>query len=141
MFHEAVFDFFDRAKASGKIRASGFSVHNDHPEIIEKAIDNPYFDVVMIPYNHKGSYTHSVSGHFSEWDKPRLEGLLKKLHNKKMGIIAMKTCSAGPFAFYDSEKPSYRDAIKWVLDQDFIDCAAIAMLDFDQIKENLSALD
>jgi len=40
--------------------------------------------------------------------------MLKKLHKNKVGIIAMKTCSAGPFAIHDSEEPSYRDAIKWV---------------------------
>ncbi len=141
LFHEAVIEFFDQAKVSGKIRACGFSVHNNHLEIIEKASDNPFFDVVMIPYNHKGSYIHSVSGRFSKWDQSKLERLLKELHKEKVGIIAMKTCSAGHLAFYDSEKPSYGDAIKWVLDQDFIDCATVAMLNFDQIEENLSHLD
>ena len=138
LFHEAVLEFFDQAKVSGKIRACGFSVHNDHLDILEKATDNPFFDVVMIPYNHKGSYIHSVSGRSSKWDQPKLERLLKILHQKKVGIIAMKTCSAGPFAFSDSEKPSYRDAIKWVLNQNFIDCAAVAMANFDQIEEDLS---
>ncbi len=141
LFHEAVLEFFDQAKVSGKIRACGFSVHNNHLDIIETASDNPFFDVVMVPYNHKGSYTHSVSGRFSKWDQPKLEGLLEKLHKKNVGIIAMKTCSAGPLAVNESEKPSYKEAIKWVLNQDFVDCAAVAMLNFDQIKENLSALD
>jgi len=140
LFHEAVLKFFDQAKASGKIRACGFSVHNNHLEVIEKASENLFFDVVMMPYNHTGSYIHSVSGRFSKWDQPKLESLLKGLHKKKIGIIAMKTCSAGAFAFSDSEKPSYRDAIKWVLNQDFIDCAAVAMANFDQIEENLSLL-
>jgi len=141
LFHEAVLKFFDQAKVSGKIRACGFSVHNNHLEVIEKASENPFFDVVMMPYNHKGSYIHSVSGRFSKWDQPKLERLLIKLHKKMVGIIAMKTCSAGPLAFFDSKKPSYRDAIKWVLNQDFIDCAAVAMANFDQIKEDLSLLD
>ena len=141
LFHEAVLEFFDEAKVNGKIRACGFSVHNNHLDIIETACENPFFEVVMIPYNHKGSYTHSVSGRFSQWDQPRLEKLLKKLHSQKVGIIAMKTCSAGPFAFQDSEKPTYKDAIKWVLNKDFIDCANVAMLNFDQVNENLSLLD
>ena len=138
LFHEAIMNFFDQAKASGKIRACGFSVHNDHLDILAESADNPFFDVVMMPYNHKGSYIHSVSGRYSEWDQLKLERLLKKLHEKKVGIIAMKTCSAGPFAFSDSEKPSYRAAIKWVLNQNFIDCAAVAMANFDQIEEDLS---
>jgi predicted aldo/keto reductase-like oxidoreductase len=76
--------FFDQAKVSGKIRACGFSVHNNHLESIETASDNPFFDVVMMPYNHKGSYIHSVSGRFSKWDQPKLERLLKKLHKKRL---------------------------------------------------------
>jgi aryl-alcohol dehydrogenase-like predicted oxidoreductase len=138
LFHDAVLDFFNQARVSGKIRACGFSVHKDHLDIIEKTIDIPFFDVVMVPYNHKGSYIHSISGRFSEWDQLKLEKLLKQLHKKKVGIIAMKTCSAGPYAFGDSEKPSYCGSIKWVLNKDFIDCAAVAMANFDEIKEDLS---
>jgi aryl-alcohol dehydrogenase-like predicted oxidoreductase len=140
LFHEAVLEFFNQAKMSGKIRACGFSVHTNQLDIIEMASDNQVFDVVMMPYNHKGSYNHSTSGQYSKWDQSKLEILLKILHKKKIGIIAMKTCSAGPFAIHDSENPSYRDAIKWVLNQDFIDCAAVAMANFEQIKEDLSAL-
>jgi predicted aldo/keto reductase-like oxidoreductase len=141
LYHDAVLNFFNRAKTIGKIRASGFSIHNDYLDVFEKASDDPVYDVVMVPYNYKGSYIHSLSGIPSEWDQPRLERSLKKYHDKKTAVIVMKTCSAGPFGLSDSDKPTYRDAIKWVLKKDYIDCAAVAMLNFDQIEEDLSALD
>jgi aryl-alcohol dehydrogenase-like predicted oxidoreductase len=140
LFHEAVLDFFTKAKEEGKIRAYGFSAHSHQTDVLEKAIENPFYEVIMVPYNYKGSFIHSLSGEFSEWDQPKLEELLMKCHKNKTAIIAMKTCSAGPFALSDGQEPTYRDAIKWVLKKDFIHAAAVAMLNFDQIDEDLSAL-
>ena len=140
LFHDAVTNFFQNSKKAGKIRAFGFSAHNNSFEVIEAAAKNPVYEVVMVPYNHKGSYIHSLSNQYNEWDQPRLESSLKTLHKNKVGIIAMKTCSGGPFAFKDSDKPSFRDAIKWVLNKDFIDCTNVAMGNFSQIDENIKAI-
>ncbi|MFC2097181.1 aldo/keto reductase [Bacteroidota bacterium] len=140
LLHDAVLDFFVSAKKAGKIRAFGFSTHNDNLDIIETAVKNPIYEIVMIPYNHKGSFVHSLSGSYAEWDQPRLEKSLKALHKQKVGIIAMKTCSGGTYSFKDSETPTYKDAIKWVLKKDYIDCAAVAMGNFQQIDENLLAM-
>ncbi len=140
LFHNAVFEFFNENKKSGKIRACGFSTHNEYMSLVEKAIEKPFYEVIMVPYNHKGAYVHSLSGNTSEWDQPRLEIFLKQLHEQNVGLIAMKTCSAGPIAIQQGKTPTYTDAIRWVLNQPFIDCAAVAMLDFDQMKEDLAAL-
>jgi len=140
LFNDAVLGFFQKSKKAGKIRAFGFSAHNNSLEVIEAAANNPVYEIVMVPYNHKGSYIHSLSNQYNEWDQPRLEKSLKALHKKKVGIIAMKTCSGGPYAFKDSDNPSFRNAIKWVLNQDFIDCANVAMGNFSQIDENIQAI-
>lgn len=137
LFHEAVLKFFSDAKARGQIIASGFSVHNNNMEVTEAAAENPTLDVIMIPYNHQGSFVHSITGQYSEWNQPKLESLLKTLHEKGVGVIAMKTCSAGTYAFSENEKPSYRQAVQWVLNKDYIDSTAVAMVNYEQIRENL----
>lgn len=140
LFHDTILEFFYQAKKSGKINAFGFSAHNNNLDVIEAAAKNPVYELVMVPYNHKGSYIHMSSGAYNEWDQPELEKSLKSLHKSGVGVIAMKTCSGGPYSFGDSEKPSYSNSIKWVLDHDFIDCAAVAMGNFAQIEENIQAL-
>ena len=72
-YHEAVLEFFSSLKKKGIIRAHGFSSHTNQIEMLAAANKNPFYDVIMVPYNHKGSYIHSNSGNFSEWDQPALE--------------------------------------------------------------------
>ncbi|NQT27133.1 aldo/keto reductase [candidate division KSB1 bacterium] len=138
MFNETVLEFFNQAKKEGKIRASGFSAHNNNMHVLEAAEKNPVYDIIMVPYNYKGSFTHSRAGYFAEWDQQKLEELLTKLHEQQVGIIAMKTCSAGPMSAPESVESSYRNSIQWVLNQSFVDCANVAMTTYDQINENLS---
>ena len=132
--------FFQEANSNGKIRAHGYSVHNEDMHITGHAAQNPFYDVMMMPYNHRGGFVHSQGGHTSDWDQKRLETYLKTLHKDGVGLIAMKTCSGGPYAFSGSEKPSYRDAVKWVLQKEFIHSANIAMVTYEEIEEDLEAL-
>ncbi|MBN2348128.1 MAG: aldo/keto reductase [Bacteroidales bacterium] len=138
LFNEEVMRFFEDAKTSGKIRAHGFSAHSVDLKCVEAATKNMFYDVLMVPYNFKGSYNHSVSGYFNEWDQTALEGYLKKLHDNNIGTIAMKTCSAGALALDPSSEPSIRDAIKWVIQKDFICLASVAMRNFEEIEHNSS---
>ncbi len=140
LFHDTILEFFYQAKRSGKIKAFGFSSHNNNLDVIEAAAKNPVYEVVMVPYNHKGSYIHMLSGSFNEWDQKRLETSLKTLHKNDVGVIAMKTCSGGPYAFNDNDKPSFQNSVNWALKKDFIDCAAVAMGNFAQIDENILVL-
>jgi predicted aldo/keto reductase-like oxidoreductase len=79
------------------------------------------------------------SGRSAEWDQPRNEIELKKAHKNGLGIIAMKTCSAGPFAFKGGQASSFHGALEWVLDHDFISTAAVAMSNREEIQENVEA--
>jgi hypothetical protein len=139
-YHEAVMAFFEDAKSSGKIRAHGYSVHNEEMEITRHATRNPFYDVIMMPYNHRGGFVHSQSGRTSDWDQEQLETYLKSLHQNGVGIIAMKTCSGGPYTFSGAGEPSYRDAVKWVLQKDLIHSANVAMVTYEEIEEDLEAL-
>ena len=137
LFHPAVLGFFRDAKASGKIRACGFSTHNDNQDVITKATEDPFFDVIMVPYNHKGAYIHSQSGRSAQWDQPWLEKHLQQLHNSGVGTVVMKTCSAGSLTINTAGSSNYRNAIQWVTAQNFIDCAAVAMVTFEEINQNI----
>jgi len=38
--------------------------------------------VVMVPFNHKGSFVHSITGNYSEWDQSKLILILTEAANK-----------------------------------------------------------
>jgi len=136
--NETVMEFFATAKKQGIIRAHGFSCHDEIP-LLESANESRFYDIIMLPYNHTGSYVHMNSGRSSEWDQPRVEVELKKAHQNNLGVIAMKTCSAGPHAFKNNQTPSFQGALEWVLDHAFINTIAVAMSNREEIQENLQA--
>jgi aryl-alcohol dehydrogenase-like predicted oxidoreductase len=136
--NETVMGFFESVKKKGIIRAHGFSCHDEIP-LLESANESKFYDIIMLPFNHKGFYVHMLSGRTSEWDQPRVEVELEKAHKNKLGVVAMKTCSAGPYAFADGQAPSFKGALEWVLDHDFISTVAVAMANRKEIQENVQA--
>ncbi|MFO7889973.1 MAG: aldo/keto reductase [bacterium] len=140
LFNEAVIEFFQNVKKSGKIRACGFSSHSNQVAVLKNANKNSFYDVFMVPYNHKGSFIHSLSGRYSEWDQPAVEKELKKAADQNCGIVAMKTCSAGSYAPDPDTKPSYTHALKCVIEHPFIHSAAVAMANFNEIEEDIQAM-
>lgn len=140
LHHETILEFFQKVKKEGVIRAFGFSTHANQVELLKAANRTGLHDVIMVPYNHKGSYIHSLSGRYSEWDQPALEVELEEAKKNQTGIVAMKTCSAGPYAPDEASDPSYSEALKWILNHDFIHAAAAAMGTIDEINENVQAM-
>jgi aryl-alcohol dehydrogenase-like predicted oxidoreductase len=138
--HEAVMDFFRVAKKRGQIRACGFSSHDNQVALLKAANKGKFYDVIMIPYNHKGSYIHSKGGHYREWDQRALESELKKADHNNTGIIAMKTCSGGPYSEDGKSKPSFKEALKWVLNHSYVSSMAVAMGNTKEINENVQAM-
>jgi len=136
--NETVMEFFVASKKQGIIRAHGFSCHDEIP-LLESANESLFYDIIMLPYNHKGSFVHMNSGRSSEWDQPQVEVELKKAHQNNLGVIAMKTCSAGPHAFKNNQTPSFQGALEWVLDHAFINTIAVAMSNREEIQENMQA--
>ncbi|MBN1271152.1 MAG: aldo/keto reductase [Candidatus Aminicenantes bacterium] len=140
LHHESILSFFEKAKKDGKIRAHGFSSHANSVAVLRASVDRGFYDVAMIPYNHKGSYVHSQSGRYSEWDQEALEKELEKASQKNMGLIAMKTCSAGPLSPKKGGTPSFLEALKWVIDRPAVHTSAVAMANFSEIEEDTSAM-
>jgi predicted aldo/keto reductase-like oxidoreductase len=94
----------------------------------------------MVPFNYKGSFVHSVTGSYSEWDQTKLISILTEAGSKGIGVVAMKTCSGGKYSPSAGKEPCYREAVRWVLQHKFISSASIAMVNFEQIDEDASWL-
>ena len=127
---------FSEMKDRGAIRAFGFSSHINHVEVLREANRDHFFDVAMVPFNHAGAFEHSQSDWSTSWNQPALIEEMKKAHRNGTGMVAMKTCSGGRYSHKKKEKPTYRGAVQWVLEHDFIDTTAVAMANFREIDEH-----
>jgi aryl-alcohol dehydrogenase-like predicted oxidoreductase len=140
LFHGETLKFFSDMKKSGVIKAHGFSTHNDFMNLPERNNSESFYNAVMVPFNPKGSFVHSLTGRYSEWDQAKLITILTEAMNKGIGVIAMKTCSGGKYSPSAEIEPSYKEAVLWVLRHPFISSASIAMVNFEQIDEHTSWL-
>lgn len=140
VFHPETLKFFSELKKSGAIKACGFSSHNDYMHLHERNNREGSYDIIMVPFNHKGSFVHSQTGRYSEWDQKRLISALTEAGKNGIGVIAMKTCSGGKYSPAPGKEPSFSQAVEWVLQHDFISSAAIAMSSFEQVDEYLGLL-
>lgn len=135
LFHPEVLKFFSEMKKNGVLKACGFSAHNDNMNLSERNNSDPFYDTIMVPFNHKGSFVHSQTGNYSEWDQTRLLTILREAGMRGIGVVAMKTCSGGKYSPSPDIEPSFKEAVKWVLQHDFVSSAAVAMANFEQVDE------
>jgi aryl-alcohol dehydrogenase-like predicted oxidoreductase len=140
LFHQETMKFFEQMKKSGVLKAYGFSTHNDYMNLPERNNSEAFYNVIMVPFNHKGSFVHSVNGRYSEWDQNKLISILTEAGKKGIGVIAMKTCSCGKYSPSAIIEPDYKEAVLWVLQHKFISSASIAMSSFEQVDEHTSWL-
>lgn len=136
----AVLEAITKAKEAGKIKFSGFSAHVNQAEMLREAVKSGFYDVAMIAYNHAGNYTHSVSKDYYEWDQAELEKEIENATRAGMGILAMKTCSGGPYQRTGENAASFTSALAKVLDNKNIAAVVPAMASFREVDENLSAV-
>lgn len=134
LFHDEVLKFFAEKKSLGLIKACGFSSNSDNLNLIDRNNSEVFYDVIMTPFNHNGSYGLQQASS-SEWYQDKLISSLTVAANKGIGIVAMKSCSGGKYSPSYDVKPSYREAVKWVLDHKFISSAMIAFSSFEHIDE------
>jgi aryl-alcohol dehydrogenase-like predicted oxidoreductase len=138
LFHSETLNFFSEMKKTGVIRAHGFSTHNEYMNLPVRNNIEGFYDVIMVPFNPFGSFTHSLTGNYAKWDQEKLISVLTEAGNKGIGVIAMKTCSGGKFAPTSTAEAGYKESVMWVLDHKFVSSAAIAMANFEQVDEHTS---
>ena len=81
-----------------------------------------------------------LSGRILEWDQPNVIKELRKAHKNDLGFVAMKTCSGGAYSPDGKSRPSYKAALKWVLNHSYINSMAVAMGNVKEINENVQAM-
>jgi aryl-alcohol dehydrogenase-like predicted oxidoreductase len=140
LYHSETLRFFSDSKTAGVIKACGFSTHNEYLNLHARNITENFYDVIMVPFNHKGSFVHSVTGRFSEWDQTKLIGILEEAYAKGIGVVAMKTCSGGKYSPSPEISPGFQEGVKWVLQKKYISAAAVAMANFEEVNEHLPLL-
>jgi aryl-alcohol dehydrogenase-like predicted oxidoreductase len=140
LFHSETLRFFSDSKKSGSVRACGFSTHNDTMNLHIRNNSEGFYDIIMVPFNHKGSFVHSVTGRYSKWDQGKLISIFEEANAKGIGVIVMKTCSGGKYSPSPDITPGYPEAVKWVLQKRYISAAAIAMASFEEVDEHLLLL-
>jgi len=52
----------------------------------------------------------------------------------------MKTCSGGKYSPSADKEPDYPEAVKWVIQHQFVSSAAVAMANIEQINEHAPLL-
>ncbi|RFT14801.1 MAG: putative oxidoreductase [Candidatus Saccharicenans subterraneus] len=139
--HPEIMKFFEEKKKEGAIRAHGFSTHLNQVELVRAENGAGFYDVIMTTYNHKGAYVHMNTGRKSSWDQDALERELRQARERGVGLVAMKTCSGGPYATSAEVRPSYAGALRWIMQRNVVHTMAVAMASHEQIRENLRAWD
>ncbi len=130
----AVIETLKKLKDEGKIRFCGFTSHTYWPDLVNKAADMNFYDVLLLAWNVAWSQ-----------DATALEAL-KKAHNSGIGIIAMKTqCQqdwykqqlpADSQKFYEGEI-MHSAFLKWALRNEYITTAVPGFTTFQQLEEDL----
>ncbi|MCE5250809.1 aldo/keto reductase [bacterium] len=136
-----VLETFVKVKEAGKIRFCGFSCHsaNAH-EMLRFGADTKVYDIGMVPYNHAGNFRHTVYGIYSEWDQVALEKSFEYAVSKGMGIVAMKTCSGGPFKADDNDPGSFPEGLAWILRNKNVGVMAVGMGSFREVEDDFGAM-
>ena len=103
-----VLKVFEQAKAEGKVKRIGFTGHQSpfaHKHMLDRTADNDIFETVQMPINVIDSHFHSF-----------IKNVLPLALERKMGILAMKTLSAGRFF----EKTDIREKTIWESDDPIV---------------------
>ncbi len=121
---EELLTAYDRLKASGKVRFSGFSTHQP-ANTLGEALASGRFDVVLMTYNHLESAA--------------AEPLIAKARAAGIGTVAMKVFAGGKQGSLRSlagEREKYsRAAMRWVLGNPAIDGLIITMSTFSHVED------
>lgn len=140
-------EFVERAKAAGKIRASGMSGHAGRLiDCLDHAIDRDMADVILVAYNFGQDpafyeqFTRSFNYVAKQPDLPRV---LEKAKAKDVGVVTMKTLMGArlnDMRPYETDGATFAQAaFRWTLSNPNVDALVISMTEQALIDEYLGA--
>lgn len=130
-------DILSQAKADGRIKAHGVSVHG--MDALLTLEHDPWVEFALISFNHKGVYMDSPLG--VEWtlEQQRDESLpvIQRIHAAGIGVTSMKTFGAN--GFDNSEER--RECIRFILRQGCVDSMPIRFKRTDHLDEVIAMIE
>lgn len=141
------YEFAERAKQQGKIRATGMSGHAGRLiECLDYVVPRGGVDVILVAYNfgQDPAFYQRFTGAFDFIARqPDLPRVLQQAKAKGIGVIAMKTLMG---ARLNDMRPFEKDgatfaqaAFRWVLSNPHVDGLIVSMTSRNRIDEYLGA--
>ncbi len=116
-----------KLKKDGRVKSIGLSTHSNEPAVINAAVDNGNYDVVLTSYNYTQKHLDALN--------PAIDRAAKA----GLGIVAMKTMAGGFLDRERTQKVNTRAALKWALQNPNIHTAIPGFTSFDQLEESLDS--
>ncbi|MDR1667754.1 MAG: aldo/keto reductase [Bacteroidales bacterium] len=116
-----------KLKEAGRAKYLGVSTHSNEPGVINAAIDNGNYDVVLTSYN------------FTQSHRGELDKALERAVNAGLGTVAMKTMAGGYLDREHTRKVNAKAALKWAWQNPHIHTAIPGFTSFDELEECLEA--
>ena len=147
---ERVLAAFEELKKEGAYRFRGLSCHANHDEVIRKAVDCGFYDMVQLGYNvfdiQEQAAAAKVETYPDYLGASGIRGLIELAHSRDVGVIAMKTLKVGgrrqDLTSYRTGTTSlFQAMLKWVLANDRVTSALTEILNRQQMEEDLGAVE
>jgi predicted aldo/keto reductase-like oxidoreductase len=126
--NQEILSAYDQLKKDGKVRFTGFSTHNAKVTL-KQALDTDFAQVVLVMYNHM--------------EGKEIEPLIKAVHEKGIGTVAMKIFAGGmqgSLKSMVSPEVSYpQAAIRWVLSNPDMDTCIPTFSSYSHVEEYVAA--
>ncbi len=125
---EPALKFLEKVKKEGKARFVGFTTHRNEHEMLDAAVENGIYDVILTAYN------------FRKNNKAEIDQAMARAVKAGIGIVAMKT-QAGVYWDKERQEPiNMRAALKWALQNENVHTAIPGFTAFDQLQLDLSVM-
>jgi hypothetical protein len=126
--NEDLLVFLEKLKKRGIARFIGAACHDTRifADVAEQVSKPNIFDVLLAWLDFQSPPEHIET--------------LRRARKKDVGIIAMKTQAGGYEVTKGSSLSPHQAALKWVLNQDFVDCAVPGMKNIEQLVENVGVV-
>ncbi len=116
-----------KLKKEGRAKFLGISTHSNEPAIIDAAVANGNYDVVLSAYN------------FRKDNKDELNAAIERAAKAGLGIVAMKTMAGVYLDKERTQKVNIKAALKWAWQNPNIHTAIPGFTSFEQLEECLDA--
>ena len=144
---ERVLAAFERLKKEGKYRFRGLSCHQNHHQVVKKAVECGYYDMIQVGYNvfDIQETQNEIEVYEDYLGASGLRSLIALAKAKDVGVMAMKTLKVGGkrqnLEKYKTGTTSiFQAMLKWVLADKNVSSALTEMLSFKELEEDLAVV-